>query len=107
MTCGLMALPRRHATRHGYSFSLTTFRKNVYSTSASSLTPRFNDAPTLSRNGDGDGTVETAHEPIGAEVTMIVLTAKDGTQRHFEVTDDLDDDGYVIALELPRNPRLP
>ena len=48
-----------------------------------------------------DGTVETAHEPIDAEVTTIVRLAKDGTHRHFEVTEDLDADGYVIALELP------
>jgi hypothetical protein len=48
-----------------------------------------------------DGTVETAREAIDPEVTVIVRTAKDGTHRHFEVTDDLDADGYVIALELP------
>ena len=48
-----------------------------------------------------DGTVETAHEPIDAEVTTIVRLGKDGTHRHFEVTEDLDADGYVIALELP------
>ena len=47
-----------------------------------------------------DGTVETAHEPIGADVKVIVRLAKDGTHRHFEVTDDLDRDGYVIAIEL-------
>ena len=35
---------------------------------------------------------------------MIVRQAKDGTQRHFEVTDDIDADGYVIALELPDEP---
>jgi hypothetical protein len=34
---------------------------------------------------------------------MIIRQAKDGTHRHFEVTDDLDGDGYVIALELPRD----
>jgi hypothetical protein len=48
-----------------------------------------------------DGTVETAHEPIDAAVTVIIRQAKDGTHRHFEVTDDIDADGYVIALELP------
>lgn len=48
-----------------------------------------------------DGTVETAHQPIDAEVTTIIRTAKDGTHRHFEVTDDLDADGYIIARELP------
>ena len=48
-----------------------------------------------------DGTVETAHQPIDAEVRVIVRTAKDGTHRHFEVPDDLDGDGYVIALEMP------
>jgi hypothetical protein len=47
-----------------------------------------------------DGTVETAHEPIAAEVKVIVRLAKDGTHRHFEVTDDVDADGYVIAIEL-------
>ena len=47
-----------------------------------------------------DGTVEAAHEPIGAEVKVIVRLAKDGTHRHFEVTDDVDADGYVIAIEL-------
>ena len=48
-----------------------------------------------------DGTVETAVKPIAAEVTVIIRQAKDGTHRHFEVTDDIDADGYVIALELP------
>jgi hypothetical protein len=48
-----------------------------------------------------DGTVETARQPIETGVTMIVRQAKDGTHRHFEVTDDRDGDGYVIALELP------
>jgi hypothetical protein len=48
-----------------------------------------------------DGTLETALAPIDATVTMIVRQAKDGTHRHFEVTDDVDADGYVIALELP------
>ena len=47
-----------------------------------------------------DGTVEVAHEPIGAEVQVIVRLAKDGSHRHFEVTDDVDADGYVIAIEL-------
>ena len=47
-----------------------------------------------------DGTVETAHGPIGPEVKVIVRLAKDGTHRHFEVTDDVDADGYVIAIEL-------
>jgi hypothetical protein len=51
-----------------------------------------------------DGTVETAHAPIDATVREIVRTAKDGTHRHFEVTDDIDADGYVIALELPDEP---
>ena len=48
-----------------------------------------------------NGTVETAHEPIGADVAVIVRLAKDGTHRHFEVTDDVDADGYFIALEVP------
>jgi hypothetical protein len=48
-----------------------------------------------------DGTVETAHQPIDPAVKVIIRTAKDGTHRHFEVTDGLDADGYVIALELP------
>ena len=48
-----------------------------------------------------DGTVETPHYPIDAAVTMIIRQAKDGTHRHFEVTDDRDTDGYVIALERP------
>ena len=47
-----------------------------------------------------DGTVETTRVPIDAEVKMIVRQAKDGTHRHFEVTDDLDADGYVVAIEL-------
>ena len=47
-----------------------------------------------------DGTVETARQPIEAGVTTIVRRAKDGTHRHFEVTEDIDADGYVIALEL-------
>jgi hypothetical protein len=48
-----------------------------------------------------DGTVETAHAPIDPGVRVIIRLAKDGTHRHFEVTDDIDADGYVIALELP------
>ena len=51
-----------------------------------------------------DGTVETPHQPIDAGVTVIVRLAKDGTHRHFEVTEDIDADGYVIALELPDEP---
>jgi hypothetical protein len=47
-----------------------------------------------------DGTVETTRVPIDAAVKMIVRQAKDGTHRHFEVTDDIDADGYVIAIEL-------
>ena len=47
-----------------------------------------------------DGTVETTRVPIDAEVKMIVRQAKDGTHRHFEVTDEIDADGYVIAIEL-------
>jgi hypothetical protein len=47
-----------------------------------------------------DGTVETPHEPIDTNVQVIVRIAKDGTHRHFEVTGDVDPDGYVIALEL-------
>jgi len=48
-----------------------------------------------------DGTVETAHQPIDGAVTVIVRLAKDGTHSHFEVTDEVDADGYVIARELP------
>jgi hypothetical protein len=51
-----------------------------------------------------DGTVETPRQPIDAGVAVIVRLAKDGTHRHFEVTDDIDADGYVIALELPVDP---
>ena len=51
-----------------------------------------------------DGTVETPRGPIDAEVKTIVRQAKDGTHRHFEVTEDIDADGYVIALELPDEP---
>ena len=40
-----------------------------------------------------DGPVETPRAPIDAEVWMIVRQAKDGTHRHFELTDDLDADG--------------
>jgi hypothetical protein len=29
------------------------------------------------------------------------LAAKDGRHRHFELTHDLDADGYVISRELP------
>jgi hypothetical protein len=47
-----------------------------------------------------DGTVETTQEPIEADGTMFVR-AKDRRQRHFEVTDALDGDGYIIALEVP------
>jgi hypothetical protein len=47
-----------------------------------------------------DGTVETTRMPIEAEVKMIVRQAKDGSHRHFEVTDEIDADGYVIAIEL-------
>ena len=48
--------------------------------------------------------METAHQPIDAQVTAIIRQAKNGTHRHFEVTEDLDADGYVIALELPDEP---
>jgi hypothetical protein len=51
-----------------------------------------------------DGTVETPRQPIDPGVAVIVRLAKDGTHRHFEVTDDIDADGYVIALELPVDP---
>ena len=51
-----------------------------------------------------DGTVETPREPIDAEVKVIIRLAKDGTHRHFELTDDFDADGYIIALELPLDP---
>lgn len=51
-----------------------------------------------------DGTIETAREPIDADARMNVRTAKHGSDRHFEVTDDVDADGYRIALELPRRP---
>jgi hypothetical protein len=51
-----------------------------------------------------DGTVETPHAPIDTGVKAIVRLAKDGTHRHFEVTEDLDPDGYVITLELPDEP---
>ena len=53
-----------------------------------------------------DGTVETARQPIDGTVKAIVRQAKDGTHRHFEVTDDLDADGYVIARELPDEPSM-
>jgi hypothetical protein len=48
--------------------------------------------------------VETPREPIDAAVTVIIRQAKDGTHRHFELTDDIDAEGYVIALELPDEP---
>ena len=51
-----------------------------------------------------DGTVETPRQPIDAEVKMIVRQAKDGTHRHFELTDDIDVDGYVIAIEVSDEP---
>jgi hypothetical protein len=47
-----------------------------------------------------DGTVEATRVPIDTTVKMIVRQAKDGTHRHFEVTDEIDADGYVIAIEL-------
>jgi hypothetical protein len=50
-----------------------------------------------------DGTIETAQQPINADVRVIIRTAKDGTHRHFEVTEDLDAEGYVIARELPND----
>jgi hypothetical protein len=34
---------------------------------------------------------------------VIIRQAKDGTHRHFELTNDLDEDGYVIARELPND----
>ena len=49
-----------------------------------------------------NGTVETPHQPIDEAVRMIVRQAKDGTHRHVAVTDDLDADGYVVALETAR-----
>ena len=36
------------------------------------------------------GTVDTPRQPIDAGVPMIARQAKDGTHRHFKVTDDLD-----------------
>jgi hypothetical protein len=47
-----------------------------------------------------DGTIETARAPIDAEARIIIRTAKDGSHRHFEVTDDVDAEGYRIALEV-------
>jgi hypothetical protein len=51
-----------------------------------------------------DGRIETVRQPIDSEVTMIVRQDKDGTHRHFEVTDELDAEGYVIALEMDDEP---
>jgi hypothetical protein len=48
-----------------------------------------------------DGTIETARAPIDAEARIVARTAKDGSHRHFEVTDDVDAEGYRIALEVP------
>jgi hypothetical protein len=48
-----------------------------------------------------DGLVEEARHPIDAEAKMIIRLAADGTHRHFELTDDLDADGFVIAREVP------
>jgi hypothetical protein len=51
-----------------------------------------------------DGTIETARAPIDAEARIIVRTAKDGSHRHFEVTDDLDAEGYRIAIKVLDEP---
>jgi hypothetical protein len=48
-----------------------------------------------------DGRIEEARQPIDAETTMIIRLAADGTHRHFELTGDVDADGFVIAIEVP------
>jgi hypothetical protein len=48
-----------------------------------------------------DGRVEEARAPIAADVTMIIRLAADGTHHHFELTDDIDADGCVVAIEVP------
>ena len=51
------------------------------------------------------GTVETPREPIDARVTVIIRQRKHGTQRHFEMTNDLDPDGWQhVARELLDDP---
>ena len=44
--------------------------------------------------------METARAPIDADVRLIVRRGKDGSHHHFEVTDDVDVEGYIIALEV-------
>ena len=48
-----------------------------------------------------DGRVEEARQPIDAETTMIIRLARDGTHHHFEITDDIDAEGFVVAVEVP------
>jgi hypothetical protein len=48
-----------------------------------------------------DGRIEALREPLDAAVTTIVRTGTDGRHHYFEVTDDLDQDGFVIAREVP------
>jgi hypothetical protein len=48
-----------------------------------------------------DGRIEEARQPIDAEATMIVRLGKDGTHHHFELTEDVDADGFVVAIEVP------
>jgi len=48
-----------------------------------------------------NGDVEQARVPIDKDVRMIIRLAADGTRHHFEITDDVDADGFVIAREVP------
>ena len=48
-----------------------------------------------------DGRVEEARRPIDAGTTMIIRLAADGTHHHFELTSDIDADGFVVAIEVP------
>jgi len=32
---------------------------------------------------------------------MIIRLGRDGTHHHFEVTEDVDADGFVVAIEVP------
>jgi hypothetical protein len=48
-----------------------------------------------------DGRIEEARHPIDAEATMIIRLGKDGTHHHFELTEDIDADGFVVAIEVP------
>lgn len=48
-----------------------------------------------------DGRVETVREPIDTQATTLVRTSSDRCSHYFEVTKEIDREGFVIAREVP------